>query len=229
MRRAILVSGWTLVWSGLFILGFVGYQLYGTGFQTAQAQDEARAELEEIFAATPATTTTTSPEPDDEVVVEEQPPELVSEESVGEGDPFAAIRIPKIDVDHVVFEGVQLTTLQSGPGHIPGSPLPGQPGNAVISGHRTTYGQPFHDLDLLTPGDSIFVETAIGTHEYQMRSVEIVSPTDVWVLDDREGAWLTLTTCHPKYSARERLIIFAELVDGPNLEAITAQTPVEPA
>jgi sortase A len=103
---------------------------------------------------------------------------------------------------------------------MPATPLPGQPGNSVISGHRTTYGAPFHELDTLVSGDRIEVETAIGLHVYEVRSIDIVRPTDVWVTEPRTGAWLTLTTCHPKFSARERLIVFAELVEGPNLDAV---------
>jgi sortase A len=100
---------------------------------------------------------------------------------------------------------------------MPGTPVPGQPGNSVISGHRTTYGRPFFDFDQLGPGDRIELETAIGLHVYEVRESFVVEPTDVWVVDDRPGAWLTLTTCNPKFSARERLIITAELVQGPNL------------
>ena len=214
--------GWTLVWSGLLMLGFVGYQLYGTGLQTAAAQADAREELAKVFASASTTSTTPTTAPADASTTTTQPPILVGEEPVGEGEPFAQIRMPSIDVDQIVFEGVQVETLKQGPGRIPGTSLPGQPGNAGISGHRTTYGQPFHDLDRLRPGDSIFVDTAIGTHEYIVRRSEIVTPFDVDVLDQRDGAWLTLTTCHPKYSARQRLIVFAEMVDGPNLEAIAA-------
>jgi sortase A len=120
-------------------------------------------------------------------------------------------------LDAVVFEGVSVDTLTKGPGHMPGTPVPGQPGNSVISGHRTTYGRPFFDFDQLGPGDRIELETAIGLHVYEVRESFVVEPTDVWVVDDRPGAWLTLTTCNPKFSARERLIITAELVQGPNL------------
>jgi sortase A len=74
------------------------------------------------------------------------------------------------------------------------------------------------DLDLLEPGDVIEVETAIGVHTYTVRETIIVSPTDVWVTDPKPGAWLTLTTCNPKYSAAQRMIVQAELTDGPNLE-----------
>jgi sortase A len=128
--------------------------------------------------------------------------------------------VPKLGLDAVVFEGVTRETLTQGPGHMPNTPLPGQPGNAVISGHRTTYGRPFFDFDLLQPGDRIEVETSIGTHVYVVRENLIVAPTDVWVTDDKAGGWLTLTTCNPKFSARERLIISAEMVEGPNLAYI---------
>ena len=104
---------------------------------------------------------------------------------------------------------------------MPWTPVPGQPGNAVISGHRVTHGRPFFDLDQLGAGDTIEVETAIGVHTYTVRTTEIVLPTDVWVTAPRRGAWLTLTTCNPRYSATERLVIFAELTEGPNLAYAT--------
>jgi sortase A len=65
-------------------------------------------------------------------------------------------------------------------------------------------------------GDSIEVETALGIHTYEVREMQVVKPTDVWVADPREGSWLTLTTCHPKFSARQRLVVTAELISGPN-------------
>ena len=94
------------------------------------------------------------------------------------------------------------------------------PGNAVVSGHRTTFGAPFNELDHLVPGDIIEVETAVGVHTYVVRESLVVNPFDVWVTDHRQGAWLTLTTCNPEFSARERLVVFAELIGGPNWEAI---------
>ena len=94
----------------------------------------------------------------------------------------------------------------------------------MISGHRTAYGRPFFDFDLLKFGDRIEIETAIGIHIYEVRDSFIVKPTDVWVTDDREGGWLTLTTCNPKFSARERFIITAELISGPNAAYISFLT-----
>ncbi len=66
----------------------------------------------------------------------------------------------------------------------------------------------------------MFWDSLTGTHEYEVRELRVVEPTALWVLDAREGAWLTLTTCNPKFSARERLVVFAEMVGGPNHQVI---------
>ena len=76
----------------------------------------------------------------------------------------------------------------------------------------------FFELNELEPGDEIMVETVVGVHTYVVRETIVVLPSDVWVTNTRPGAWLTLTTCNPRFSARERLVIVAELVDGPNVE-----------
>lgn len=210
MRRAVRIFGWTMTWTGILLLGYAGFQLWITDLLNAGAQEKARTELavalEERRPTTTAPPTTTLPAP---VLVSEDPPLA--------GAAFAAIRIPKIGLDAVVFEGVDTATLRQGPGHMPGTPLPGQPGNAVLSGHRTTYGRPFFDVDLLVPGDVIEVESAVGVHTYTVTELLVVAPTDVWVAGPREGAWLTLTTCEPKFSARQRLIVVAELAAGPNV------------
>ena len=223
MQRKVQILGWTLVWSGIFIFGYLGWQLFGTDVINSRVQAEAEIQLEESLEQTreslPDFKEIPVPEnaPDTAPDVVEYHPEDQPEEDTG----FAYLSIPILDLEVVVFEGVTTQTLRKGPGHMPGTPLPGQPGNSVLSGHRTTYGRPFFDLDLLKPGDRIEVETAIGVHIYEVRESFIVKPTDVWVTYDREGAWLTLTTCNPKYSARERLIITAELVEGPNTEYIS--------
>lgn len=212
-----------MVWTGVLTLGIVAYQLVVTDLMNQRVQEEARDVLVTDFAdrrdalETPVTVTI-PPETTGTTAPTRQPIDYHPEEPVAEGDPLGVIRIPSIDVDWVLFGGVLPETLNQGPGHMPWTPLPGQPGNAVISGHRTTYGAPFLDLDLLEPGDVIEVETAIGVHTYTVRETIIVSPTDVWVTDPKPGAWLTLTTCNPKYSAAQRMIVQAVLTDGPNLE-----------
>ncbi len=232
--RVIRGTGLTLVWLGALTLGFVAHQLWITTFFAKQNQADLAVELEEHFAAAEITEIPYVPV----VPPGEDPPEvdpsivagaggeiglLRAESAPIDGEAFAEIRIPKLESltgGWAIVEGVSLSDLKNGAGHMPWTPLPGQPGNSVISGHRTTYGQPFHDLDLLEVGDRIEVETALGIHVYSVKEVHIVKPTDVWVTHPRSGAWLTLTTCNPKWSARERLIVAAELIEGPNAEVI---------
>jgi len=137
------------------------------------------------------------------------------------GDPIALIKIPKIGLTRTVVEGVGIDDLKRGPGHYPETPLPGQAGNASIAGHRTTYGQPFHNVDRLGDGDQILVTTRQGTFVYRVDSVKIVNPSQSEVLlptkdpagnlEDR----ITLTACHPKYSAKQRIIISGLLAGKP--------------
>lgn len=129
------------------------------------------------------------------------------------GDSLTRIKIPEIDVDVVVVEGTTASALRAGAGHYPETPLPCEIGNVAIAGHRTTYGRPFHNVDLLKVGDEITLETPIGTCVYQVTEPPFpVSPrqTDV-VANTPDQATLTLTTCHPKGSAKQRLIIKARL------------------
>lgn len=223
MRRNIQIFGWTLIWSSLFIFGYVGWQLIGTDLVNAGVQADAETELTADLVRRPRPPVE-QVDPDEylgeEAATTATEVSFQSEQAPQPGEELAFLRIPAIGVDAVVFEGVDVETLRKGPGHMPGTPLPGQPGNAVISGHRTTHGRPFFDFDLLAPGDRIEVETAIGTHVYQVRELQIVAPSDVWVIAERGGGWLTMTTCNPKFSARERLIVWAEMVDGPNSEFI---------
>lgn len=222
MQRKLQVTGWTFIWLSLFIFGYAGYELFVTDLINSRIQTEAAEGIDDVFERTtlpPVQEVAVAATPDSEEGVVE----FHREDAPDEGDEFGVMRVPRIGLEAVVFEGVSTGTLKKGPGHMPGTVLPGQPGNAVISGHRTTYGRPFFDLDQLQPGDRIEIETAIGTHVYELREAPfIVTPTDVWVADPREGAWLTLTTCNPKFSARERLIVTAELVSGPNFEYVQA-------
>lgn len=236
VMRAVRAVGWSLVGIGLFLLGFVAHQLFFTTWLAQQNNSELATEAEAYFEtasvqtveyAEPGAPTGTDTEPADTPPTSETAPDpaatLLVEPVPPAGQPFAIIRIPTIDRlagGWTVVEGVSRADLRNGAGHMPSTPLPGQPGNAVISGHRTTYGAPFHELDQLEAGDLIEVETALGVHTYAVRESIIVRPSELWVVENRPGGWLTLTTCHPKYSSRQRLIVFAELVDGPNAEVI---------
>ncbi len=219
--------GWTLIGFGLFLLGFVGHQLFITTWFAQQNNQVLETRATEYFQETEVTEVAyVPPHPPDLVdppEVQPIPATLTVEEEPPRGQPFAIITVPTIDrlkEGWTVVEGVTRANLKNGAGHMPTTPLPGQPGNAVISGHRTTWGAPFHELETLEPGDLIYVETAVGVHTYAVRETVIVANTALWVTGEREGSWLTLTTCHPKYSSRQRLVVFAELVDGPNFKAI---------
>jgi sortase A len=135
------------------------------------------------------------------------------ERAVGTGDALTRIKIDAIGIDVVVVEGTTASALRAGAGHYPQTPLPCEPGNVAIAGHRTTYGKPFHNLDKLAPGDTIVLETPIGSCTYRLvKPPFIVAPTDTGVVASTPTPTLTLTTCHPKGSAAQRLIVQAELV-----------------
>lgn len=225
MRYRVQVLAWALIWSGLLVFGYLGWQIWVTDLLNAGVQADAAADLE---------VTLDNSQPDRQEIEthrfldeEDPPPELPAlvdyfdEDPVERGESFAFLSIPKIELeDVVVYEGVDRETLKNGPGHMPDTALPGQPGNAVISGHRTTYGRPFFDFDLLEVGDHVEIETEVGRHVYEVRDIQVVEPTALWVTDPRPGGWLTMTTCEPKFSARQRLVVFAEMVDGPNFDYI---------
>jgi sortase A len=140
---------------------------------------------------------------------------------VEEGDPLTRIKIPKLGVDVVVVEGTTPSALKAGAGHYRGTPLPCEMGNVAIAGHRTTYGKPFNQLDRLAAGDKIELETPVGSCEYVVTdrggspNPFTVDPANIAIVANTPGERnLTLTTCHPKGSAKQRLVIRAHLVSG---------------
>jgi sortase A len=141
---------------------------------------------------------------------------IIAEPVAPPGNALGRIEIAAIGLDWTVVEGVTKSDLRKGAGHMPDTAMPGQPGNAVISGHRTTYGAPFQNLSNTHKGDLITVTTATGSHVYQIVEKRVVEPNETWVTGQWDGSWLTLTTCHPKFSSQQRLIVFARLVGGPN-------------
>jgi sortase A len=129
----------------------------------------------------------------------------------GPGEPLARIRIPAIGVSTVVVEGTDGGSLRKGPGHYPETPLPGIHGTVAVAGHRTTYGAPFRNLDKLGKGDEVAVEMPYGRFVYTVEQTRIVDPSALWVTRRAKHDRLVLTACHPKYSAAERIVIFAKL------------------
>ena len=131
------------------------------------------------------------------------------------GDSLTRLKIPALGVDVVVVEGTSTSALRAGAGHYPRTPLPCEDGNVAIAGHRTTYGRPFNRLDELREGDIFILETPVGKCTYRMKgSPFVVKPSDTHVVAPTEISQLTLTTCHPKGSARERLIVQADRISS---------------
>lgn len=216
--RVVRGIGWFLVASGAIVLLYVVYLLWFTGLETQRAQRD----LAESWALTVPGTDIEIDEADDT----DEPVEPDDEEEGEPRDAYAVLWFERDgeriihDDDLYVVSGVGLDVLRAGPGHYPDSDRPGGPGNAAIAGHRTTYGAPFWSLDELALGDTIHVVDRDGREwVYAVTEQQIVAPTDVWVVgEDPLGTGaptLTLTTCHPRGSARQRLIVWGELVGDP--------------
>jgi sortase A len=203
---------------GILVLLFVAYQLWGTGIYTDREQNKLQDEFNALLADAPVTTTSTTSPDGPTTTTTTLPPSTHIPFVVRDGEPVARIIIPRINVNQIVIEGTDRDDLRKGPGHYAESPFPGQEGNAAIAGHRTTYGAPFGNLDQLEDKDKIIVDTAQGRFTYRVyEPILVVEPTNLTVLqpDPNRDATLTLTTCNPKYSAAQRLIVKAELQEDP--------------
>lgn len=139
------------------------------------------------------------------------------------GTALTRLEIPTLDLDVIVVEGTTPAALRAGAGHYPKTPLPGEPGNVAIAGHRTTYGRPFNRMDDLKPGDKIIMTTPIGKHTYEVTTRPwVVDPSDWSAINDYQegGSFLTLTSCHPEGSAAYRIIVRAELIESSDSVAL---------
>jgi sortase A len=219
-----MAVGRVVLVAGVLVLLFVPYLLWGTGVITAQHQADLRAQfaaeqhragikpdghVHAPPAGAAAPPQTAPPTPDPPI-----------------GNPVGVITIPKISLSMMIVEGTGEAQLQEGPGHYPGTPMPGQPGNAAVAGHRTTYLHPFYSLDALVPGDSITIETLQGIFLYHVLSSQAVDPSDVAVVAPTPTPELTLTTCNPRYSASQRLVVHAALVASLLVHASAPVAPV---
>lgn len=124
---------------------------------------------------------------------------------------LGTIEIPAIKVKKKLLEGVSLNTLDRGPGHWPGTAMPGQIGNVVIGGHRTSHDRPFRHIDKLVPGDEVILTTLEGRYVYTVRETRIVTPDALWVVDQKPAYTAVLFACHPVGSTSHRLVVFLEL------------------
>jgi sortase A len=220
LARVLGALGRGCITVGTLLLLFVAYQLWGTGIREAQAQGRLKKDFVHTLQSACETSRSDTEKANSDTLGCQPPNPKPALSAVPEGQPTAIIKIPKINVNKYVVEGVALPDLKKGPGHYPGTPLPGQKGNAAIAGHRTTYGAPFNRVDELKPGDDIYTQTVQGSFHYIVKETQIVSPSAVEVLKDFGDNRLTLTACHPKYSAAKRIVVVAEL--GPNQHVFDA-------
>ena len=176
--------------------GYIAWSLWGTGLHTAEAQDRLRTEFEQVL---------------DEPADPSTAPELVPL-----GDAYAQLVIPAIDVNFMVVQGTGYEDLKDGPGHYPDTADPWEDtGRVGIAGHRTTYQAPFFDLEELRRGDEITLRTRYGSFDYEVDRVFVIpSAGSGRVLVQTPKPTLVLTTCNPKYSSAERLIVTARRVSA---------------
>ena len=231
-RAVVRTIGELLVTGGVIVLLFVVYELFVTDLLNGQRQDDLSRQVHEQWS--------------------QKAPSSSSPGSQVPGGAFAVLHIPRLgnDYQRVVVEGTSHAALKDGPGHYSTSAQPGEVGNLAIAGHRTTYGSPFRDLDRVRPGDPIIVETKDSWFVYRVlgdpatgdfdtdpsgiKGQEIVTPEDVQVInpvpDASAGtaptrAYLTLTTCHPRFSAAKRLVVHAALDGTPIAKAAMPDGP----
>jgi len=136
----------------------------------------------------------------------------VARRDANEGDALGRIKIKRIGIDFVMVQGTDSATLRKGPAHYEDTPLPGTRGTVAIAGHRTTYLAPFRKINDLERGDEIVMEMPYGRFTYRAERSKIVPPSEYSVIKRVAYDQVVLTACHPLYSAKKRIVVFARLV-----------------
>jgi len=190
MKSCLRCLGQALLVAGFLLLSYpVASWLYADGFQAYQKLifDRARMQSSKPLA---------------------QPP--IRPHAV-----IGRIEIPRLDLAAIILEGVEEQDLLLGAGHVPGTALPGEPGNVAIGGHRDTFFRPLRNI---RNNDIISLTTLHGSYRYVVTSTEIANPTDTQVLHGDSEPKLTLISCYPfSYvgPAPERFVVHARQVDAP--------------
>jgi sortase A len=215
MRRALEILSVALITAGVVILADVALTLawkepvssiYGS-IQQGKAEDSLN-EVTDEFLDSPARREALDAR-DSDVRLARLARAFAAQVKTGQG--IGRISIPSIDLDVVIVQGTDTSSLQKGPGHYPETAFPGQARTVAIAGHRTTYLAPFRDIDEIADGDRISLEMPYGTFTYEVTGHRVVAPEDVGIIDDVGHERLVLTACHPLYSAAQRWAVFATL------------------
>ena len=205
-RRTLLIAGRVLTLVGLLLALVLAAPFLIGGLQHARAQQLASDELVETVAG--------GPRPSLEPGVLAPAP--------ARGSAVALLEAPSIGLEEVVLEGSGPDDLQDGPGHLRDSPLPGQVGNVVVLGRRTTFGAPFARLDRLREGDRITLTTAQGVFPYRVALLSQQSAGQADLTSATADARLTLVTSDPALRASRRLVVVAAL-DGSRVAQVQAR------
>ena len=215
MRRFIRDISSVLIISGLLLMLDAGATLLWQEPVTAVIGTIQRGEIDKRFLS--LETTPLSPVDMHALVSVTNQKDRISylarreARQVSTGDAVGRISIPKIDASYDVVQGTDASSLEKGPGHYPGTALPGLGQTVAIAGHRTTYLAPFRHIDELKPGDRIMVTMPYARFTYVVQYHRIVLPTALWVTKDVGYDRLVLSACNPLYSAAQRIIVFAKL------------------
>lgn len=213
--RLLRILSITLITAGLVLLADIGVTLlYEEPISSVQAsikQRQAESELEEAEARYAAAAERR------ELAQRSRERRIAAfadrfGSQAEEGEAIGRIEAEEIGLDTVVVQGTDTESLRTGPGHFPETRFPGQDGTVGIAGHRTTYGAPFRHADSFDRGDRIVLEMPYATFVYEVQKTEIVDPHNVGVVRDVGYERLVLTSCHPLYSAAQRLIVYARMV-----------------
>lgn len=188
-------------------------------FTSSGVTSERAPETTAAPTTTPATTTTaaatTVPATTTPATLPEQPSNPIAPPVDPRGFEdqiqLGGISIPTLGVEAPLLEGIRLTTLDNGPGHWPGTAMPGEVGNVVVAAHRTSHGGPFRNIDQLVSGDSVLFNTADGDIEYIVTGTQIVNPDAIWIVDPTDTPTATLFACHPPGSVAQRIVVNLEL------------------
>lgn len=227
-QRFVRFLGWTLISMGAVLLLYLVWLLWITGWETSQTQQDL---LEEFpgFSQGAATEDLFADSSGDDPTLEGMEDTATAEGGVA----VLEFERPGSDIEPVnanplvVVAGTDPAALQRGPGAYTDTAGPGEAGNFVVVGHRTTWGAPFYDIDDILPGDLVHVTNPSG-ERFTYRILEgddavsagtrLIRPDDLWVLNRDplqrgDGTYLTLISCHPRFSAAQRIVAFGELVE----------------
>ena len=238
LRAVVHGIGELFITLGVLLLLFVAWQLWWTDVVAGRAQEQTARELEQTWK--PQAGGAAGPP----VARAADPGKGATLAQIPMGRAFALIRVPRFGRDYVrpILQGTELSVLDEGVGHYDTSAGPGQVGNFAVAGHRVTYAKPFNQIAELQSGDAVVVETRTTYYVYRVVGHTIVTPDRVDVVDpvpERPGAvpttaMMTMTACHPEFSARERYVVYSALsqtvpkASGKVPAVLTAAAPSTP-